>query len=131
MCSFFFFFWKRERLFLFFLSLFFLNPRLRVCLLILERVEGRERKISEREKHQSVASSTFPTRYLVHMHPDQVPNVPPKHVPWPGIKLSTFWFRGRGQCSNQLSHNSCLTIHPKLSYIKIYQFKNSWYSILY
>ena len=58
--------------------------------LFLERGEWREkewkRNIDMREKHQLVASSTYP---------DLGRNLQPRHVPWSGIKLVTFCFAGR------------------------------------
>ena len=55
--------------------------------LFLERGEGREkereRNITVREKHWSVASLTCP---------DQGPNLQPSHVPWPRIKRAAFHF---------------------------------------
>ena len=73
------------------LPLFF-NPHLRICLLILEREEGRER-----EKHQSVASHSAWTRnqtYNLGMCPDQESNphtfgvwdTPTNWATWPGRK---------------------------------------------
>ena len=62
---------------------------LRTCLLILEK-EGRGRE-REGEKHQSERSNWGP-------------NPQPRHVPWLGMELVTFWFVG--WCSNQLSHIS-------------------------
>ena len=56
-----------------------------ICVLILER-EERNRNIDVREKHQLAASQTCPDRIL---------NPQPRHVPWPGIELATFWFAGQ------------------------------------
>ena len=74
-----------------FLKPFFLNPHLRICLLILERKEGgrgdRERRTEgerEREKHQWVASCT---------RPDQGSNPRPFCTP-----------AGTGGHANQLRH---------------------------
>ena len=50
----------------------------------------RERNISVWEKHWSVASRTCP---------NQGPNLQPRHVPWPGIKLATLSF-AEGRSSN-------------------------------
>ena len=52
----------------------FFNPHQRICLLILEREEGRERikNIDMREKHQSVAC---------YMLPDWGSNTQPRYVP--------------------------------------------------
>ena len=60
-----------------------------------EREEGRERQknINVRKKHQSFTSS---------MHRDWGSNLPPRYVPWLGIKPTTY--RCTGQRSNQLSH---------------------------
>ena len=69
---------------------FFLNPYLRMYLLILEREEERER---ERKKHQSVASC---------LRPDWGSNPQPVCAPWPETEPTTFW--RMGQRSNQLSH---------------------------
>ena len=55
--------------------MYFLNPYLRICLLILEREEGRERETL-------IGCLSY--------------------APWPGIEPPTFWCMGR--CSNQLSH---------------------------
>ena len=62
-------------------------------MLILERGVGRERNIDVREKHQLVASCTWPNRG---------PDLQPRHVSWLGIKSATFQFMGWR--SNQLSH---------------------------
>ena len=51
--------------------------------------------IHAREKYWKVASPTCPSWGL---------NLQPRHVPWLGIKPTTFWFTG--PCSNQLSHTS-------------------------
>ena len=55
-----------------------------------ERKEGREkereRNMDVREKHSLVASCT---------HPDQEPNLQPRHEPWRAIKPATFHFTGR------------------------------------
>ena len=59
---------------------FFFYPHLRTCLLNSER---RERRKRERKKHQAVAS---------HAHPNQGPNLQPRHVPWLGIEPATFCF---------------------------------------
>ena len=53
-------------------NIFFLNPHLRTCLLILERGEERER---ERERN----INWLPL-------PQWRPNQQPRYVPWPGIK---------------------------------------------
>ena len=55
---------------------FFLNPHLRLYLLIWE---------AEREKHPSVAS---------YMHPDQGLNPQLRYVPWPGINTQPFLVNG-------------------------------------
>ena len=65
----------------------FLNPRLRICLLILEREKG-----GEREKHWPVASG------ICH---DRVLDLQPRYVPWLGIKPATWC---TAWCSNQMSH---------------------------
>ena len=68
---------------------FFLNPHLRVCSLILERQEGgeREREMNVREKHLSAASPTRPTRGQTHnagVFPDQGSH--PQHFDvWDGV----------------------------------------------
>ena len=66
------------------LSFFFKN--IFFLLLILEKGKKRERNVHVREKHQSVASCT---------RPDWGLNPHPRHVPWLGIKPTTFWFVGR------------------------------------
>ena len=62
-------------------------------MLIDFREKGREaeteRNINMREKYQSVPSC---------LHPDQEPNLKPRHMPWPGIEPATFRFMG--WCSN-------------------------------
>ena len=51
--------------------------------------KGGERDIDVREKHQLVASHTFPVQEL---------NLQPRYVPWLGIKPATFLCMRR--CSN-------------------------------
>ena len=46
----------------FFSLFFFFNPHPRICLLILEREEGRDRDTDMREKHRLVASGSHPNR---------------------------------------------------------------------
>ena len=68
-----------------------------ICLLILEREEGRERKKNSnvREKQWLVASDS---------HPYWGSNLQPRYIPWLGIEPSTFWYVG--QCSNKLNYTS-------------------------
>ena len=63
--------------------LFFLHP-LSTFFSLLFREEGRKRNTDGREKHQSIATL---------MHPDWGWNLQPGHVPWWGIKPTTFWLQ--------------------------------------
>ena len=79
------FHWKRSRL-------IFFNPHPRTRLLTLGG-GGRdgERNINPKEKYLLVSSCTCPQRL----------NLQPRHVSWPGIEPTTFWFIGL--LSNQVS----------------------------
>ena len=65
----------------FFIS-YFLNPHPRICLLILEREEKREREKHQCERETSIGCLSY--------------------TPRQGIEPATFWCMG--WCSNQLSH---------------------------
>ena len=66
-----------------FLTFFFFNPHLRICVFLGWREGGRERNIN-------------------HAHPDQGLNPQPRYIPWLEIEPATFQYTG--QCYNQLSH---------------------------
>ena len=76
-----------------------------LCLLILERREGREggreTSIQERNKYWSATLSTRPNQRL---------NLQPRHVPWPRIEPVTL--RSMGWSSTQLSHTGQGKIEP-------------------
>ena len=111
-----------------YLFIIFLNPHLRIYLLILEReeVRGRETLMWERNIDRLVAS---------HACPDWGLNLQPRYVPWLGIEPATFWCMG--WCSNQLSHparvilfifNSMLWIRFQDLSCNILLLLNSWHS---
>ena len=79
----------------------------------------RERR-REREKHQCKREHRLVASYT---HPNWGPNLQPKYVPWPGIKLVTFWLWDdapiKPYCPGLKSN--VLTVEPKvLCYLAVH-----------